>query len=47
MTTLFEQSFDAYSFYQILDKLDRGVIMDEVLLLLCQSRLSYVNDDLV
>jgi hypothetical protein len=43
LTTLSEQSFYAYSICQILDKLDRGVIMDEVLPLLCEIRLNDVN----
>jgi hypothetical protein len=29
--------------FQILDKLDRGVIMDEVLPLLCEIRLNDIN----
>jgi hypothetical protein len=39
MTILSERPVYAYSICQILDKLDRGVIMDEVFSLLCEIRL--------
>jgi hypothetical protein len=40
-------SFYAYSVRKILNMLDFKVILDEVLSPLWQSRLSYVDDDLV